>query len=83
MVFSFVSVGSLAALMSTADSQLLSLSTMLTANTQLDILFCSSTKFTCSFQQPADSLLVKHLERILLIYSHFHIITEELTCIIS
>jgi SSS family solute:Na+ symporter len=33
MVFSFVSVGALAALMSTADSQLLSLSTMLTADT--------------------------------------------------
>ncbi len=33
MVFSFVSVGALGALMSTADSQLLSLSTMLTADT--------------------------------------------------
>ncbi|MGC9308421.1 MAG: sodium:solute symporter family transporter [Thermoplasmatota archaeon] len=33
LVFSFVSVGALAALMSTADSQLLSLSTMLTADT--------------------------------------------------
>lgn len=33
VVFSFVSIGALAALMSTADSQLLSLSTMLTADT--------------------------------------------------